>query len=273
METKKILQAIKKGENQTVDLRESFSQVFPKLIIGFANTTGGTIIVGVNSKKEIIGVKRDVDQIRLAILAAGRIAFPPIVPDVQAHKITGKNVITVVIKKIEVGDFHTFRGSLYARVGTSLKKFETVQLAEFLKKRSLNQDLSEAPDYESDAKKSEELQKETDFDKGLIESFDNQQQEIKKLDELEKEIDEDLRGSADSKPKTKRPGELNEHQKRCIEFLKKHKSIKTSKYRELNKVSSATAHSEIKQLVKSGYLKKDSSHRKAHYVLNKKKAS
>ena len=270
METKKILHAIKKGENQELDLKESFSPLFQKLMIGFANTTGGMIIIGVDSKKEITGVKMDVDQLRLTILSSGEAAFPPIVPDVQIHNIQGKKVITVEIQKAEEGNFHTFRGTIYARVGTSLRTFEAVQLADFLKKRQLHQDLSEMPDYKAEVKKAEEREKKNGLDEELIDS--DEEKELKRLNELEKKIDKGLISPTDRKPEAKRPDELNERQKKCIEFLKKHKSIKTSKYRELNKVSSAIARSDMKQLVKSGYLKKDGSHRKAHYVLNKEKA-
>ena len=271
METKKILDTIKKGENQELGLMESFSQLFPKLMIGFANTTGGMIIIGVNSKKEITGVKMDVDELRLAIMASGKAAFPPIVSDVHVHKIKGKDVITVKIPKTDEANFHTFRGTIYARVGTSLRRFEAVQLADFLKKRQLHQDLSEAPDYKKEVKKAEEREKKNGLDEEELIDPD-EEQELKRLNELEKKIDKGLISPADRKPEAKRPDELNERQKTCIEFLKKHKSIKTSKYRELNKVSSTIAHSEIKQLLKAGYLKKDSSHRKAHYVLNEEKA-
>ena len=62
--------------------------------------------------------------------------------------------------------------------------------------------------------------------------------------------------------------DLNKRQKKCIEFLKKQKSIKTKKYAELNNVSSGTALADIKELLKFGYIKKSGAYRGAYYVLN-----
>ncbi|MBU2590329.1 MAG: hypothetical protein KKB39_06220, partial [Nanoarchaeota archaeon] len=65
--------------------------------------------------------------------------------------------------------------------------------------------------------------------------------------------------------------DLNERQKKCIEFLKKYKSIKTKKYEELNNTSFGTAIAEITELLKFKYLKKVGSFRGAYYVLNEEK--
>ncbi len=61
---------------------------------------------------------------------------------------------------------------------------------------------------------------------------------------------------------------LNERQMKCIEFLKKHKSIKTKKYEEMNNTSFGTAIADIKELLKFKYIKKVGSYRGAYYVLN-----
>jgi len=62
--------------------------------------------------------------------------------------------------------------------------------------------------------------------------------------------------------------DLNERQKICIDFLKKHKSIKTKKYKEMNKISHGTAIADINELVQFKYIKKVGSYRGAYYVLN-----
>ena len=62
--------------------------------------------------------------------------------------------------------------------------------------------------------------------------------------------------------------DLNERQKKCVEFLKKHKSIKTRKYEKLNNTSFGTAIAEINELLKFKYIKKVGSYRGAYYVLN-----
>ncbi len=52
--------------------------------------------------------------------------------------------------------------------------------------------------------------------------------------------------------------------KKAINYLKKHKSIKTEIYAQINKVSRATAINEINELIYYGYLKKIGAYRGAY---------
>ncbi len=139
METDQLLEVIESGETQEVELKQSFhsSQDFSKLMSGFANTQGGMIIVGVNMKKSIIGVKEDTDKLQQKISAAAQAVSPPLVPDIQVHSIDGKKVVAIVIQKAIDSTFHTFQGAIYVRVGSTLKKFEGNQLVDFLRSKQI----------------------------------------------------------------------------------------------------------------------------------------
>jgi len=65
--------------------------------------------------------------------------------------------------------------------------------------------------------------------------------------------------------------DLNERQKRAINYLKKHKSLKAKTYAQINKVSHATAINEINELIYYGYIKKIGAYRGAYYILNEEK--
>ncbi|MBU2589479.1 MAG: ATP-binding protein, partial [Nanoarchaeota archaeon] len=134
METGQLLEVIESGETQEVELKQSFhsSQDLSKLICGFANTQGGMIIIGVNTKRTIIGVKEDVDELQQKISASAQAVSPPLVPDIQVHRIEGKKVIAIVVQKAIDSIFHTFHGAIYVKVGSTLKKFEGNQLVDFL---------------------------------------------------------------------------------------------------------------------------------------------
>ncbi|MEA3378671.1 MAG: ATP-binding protein [Nanoarchaeota archaeon] len=139
METDQILEVIESGETQEVELKQSFhsSQDFSKLMSGFANTQGGIIIVGVNAKKQIIGVKGDVDKLQQKISAAAQAVSPPLVPDIQVHSIEEKKIIAVVIQKAIDSTFHTFHGAINVKIGSTLKKFEGNQLVDFLRSKQI----------------------------------------------------------------------------------------------------------------------------------------
>lgn len=57
-----LLEELKKGENKTLEFKEKLpdSYTLVKTIIAFSNTSGGKLIIGVNDKREVIGLK-DID--------------------------------------------------------------------------------------------------------------------------------------------------------------------------------------------------------------------
>ncbi len=56
-----ILDEIRKGENKQLEFKEVFpsAQAIAKTVIAFSNTSGGKLIIGVNKKGEIVGIKED----------------------------------------------------------------------------------------------------------------------------------------------------------------------------------------------------------------------
>ena len=61
--------------------------------------------------------------------------------------------------------------------------------------------------------------------------------------------------------------DLSLRQKKALEYLKKQKSIKAHTYAEINKISHATAVSDLNELIDFKYLKKIGSYKGAYYVL------
>lgn len=71
--------------------------------------------------------------------------------------------------------------------------------------------------------------------------------------------------------KSLQTGRTLRREKKAVEFLKRHKSLKTKKYMELNNTSFGTAIADITELLKFKYVKKVGSYRGAYYVLNEDK--
>ena len=61
--------------------------------------------------------------------------------------------------------------------------------------------------------------------------------------------------------------DLNERQRKTIEFLRKNKSIKTAAYMKINDVSFGTARLDINEMIKLRYLEKVGTYRGAYYKL------
>lgn len=64
--------------------------------------------------------------------------------------------------------------------------------------------------------------------------------------------------------------DLNERQKKALEYLKRNKTIKSQTYEEINKVSHATAVNDLNEMIEFGYVKKIGAFRGAYYVLGYK---
>jgi ATP-dependent DNA helicase RecG len=65
--------------------------------------------------------------------------------------------------------------------------------------------------------------------------------------------------------------DLNEKQRKALDYLKRNKTLKSKTYEEINKVSHATAVSEINEMIEFGYLEKIGAYRGVYYILGDKK--
>ena len=180
MNKEQILKIIESGESQEVEFKESFhsSQDFSKIMCGFANTYGGIILLGINAKKEIIGIKEDIDKIQQKLSSSAQAVSPPILPAIETHEITNKKIIVVAIQRAIDNTFHTFQGIILAKVGSTLKKLEGNQIVDFLRSKQIlcfDETSSNAKIEDLDIKKIKEylnIRKQSDYFKShSIEDF------------------------------------------------------------------------------------------------------
>ncbi len=139
MDIDQVLRVIESGESQEVEFKESFhsSQDFSKIMCGFANTYGGVILIGVNNKKEVVGVKDNLDSLQQKISSSAQAVSPPIFPSIETHKIKGADVISIVIQQAIDNTFHSFQGVIYVRIGSTLRKIEGNQIVDFLRGKQI----------------------------------------------------------------------------------------------------------------------------------------
>lgn len=139
MDRSQILKIIELGESQEVEFKESFqsAQEFSKIMCGFANTYGGVLLVGVNRKKEVIGLAEDADMLQQKIAASAQAVSPPLVPSIEIHSIENKKIIVIIVQKAADGIFHTFQGVILVKIGSTLKKMEGNQIVDFLRAKQL----------------------------------------------------------------------------------------------------------------------------------------
>lgn len=96
--SKHIINLIKQGEHQTLDFKHSItdSKKIARAMVAFANTLGGTLLIGVKDNGSIVGI--DSEEEYYMIEAAAQMYCKPEMPfKVSKWNINGKTVLEVVI--------------------------------------------------------------------------------------------------------------------------------------------------------------------------------
>ena len=130
---------IEGGETQEVEFKQSFPGVedVAKIICGFANVSGGMFIIGVDNSGRINGIAANTDELQKKVsLAAQEIKSPPTISQAIIN-IEGKKILFVSVPKPGDNNFHTFKGVIYVRMGSTTQKLEGQSMLEFLRWRQL----------------------------------------------------------------------------------------------------------------------------------------
>ena len=116
----KILELVKKQESEILEFKPSLSQIkdIIETISAFSNTKGGSIIIGVDDKRNIIGV--DVGKKTIESLAnkIKQNTDPQIYPSISVEYINGKNVVIIEVKESKSKPVFAI-DRVYKRVGKS----------------------------------------------------------------------------------------------------------------------------------------------------------
>ncbi|MDD5820691.1 MAG: ATP-binding protein, partial [Prevotella sp.] len=117
-----------KSESQTIEYKESWHDEYLKWICGFANAQGGTLYIGVNDDKQVVGVKNakrlmeDIPNMvkdRMGILI-----------DVNLLESHGKEYLQLITSSSP--NPISIRGKYYYRTGSTLQELRGTALDQFL---------------------------------------------------------------------------------------------------------------------------------------------
>lgn len=132
MEIEKLLE---QAESKTLEFKNDLSSLGPilKTIVAFANTAGGTLIVGRSPKGELVGVE---DIFKAEEKLANAIAdsiHPPIFPEIEISTLGGKNLLVVRVAHWR-GPFYLKKSGIpngvYVRLGSTSRPAGSELLAE-----------------------------------------------------------------------------------------------------------------------------------------------
>lgn len=139
MEIEKIKELVKHPESSDLEFKESLhsQQDISEIICAFANTEGGVIMIGVDKKGNVIGLKKDADEVQQKLSACGQSVSPAPLMDVNTAIIDGKIIVFARIHKADSNNFHMYKNVVFIRRGSTTLKLDGSSMVEFLKTRQI----------------------------------------------------------------------------------------------------------------------------------------
>jgi ATP-dependent DNA helicase RecG len=123
---------LKKPESETLEFKGTFDKdQIGKTICSLLNGNGGQLVLGINEKKEIIGIKatektaKGIDDLLINAI----IPEPAVSVDIQEYK--KKKIIFINVRR-GTNQPYIFKGAVFFRIGTSTRKATSEQLAELI---------------------------------------------------------------------------------------------------------------------------------------------
>jgi len=129
MDEKEVKKAIESGENQKIEFKEKFDNETIETVVAFANSDGGTILIGVNNKGEIKGVSIGKETLKEWINKISQSIEPTSIPEIEIYKIGSKDVVEITIKESPLKPI-SYKGISYLRVKNSNRKLSSKEVAD-----------------------------------------------------------------------------------------------------------------------------------------------
>ena len=115
MKPSELSNIIKLGENEQVEFKSSFNDETIESLVAFANTKGGTVIIGVNDDGIITGVNVGKETIPKWINEIKQKTQPAIIPDIEVVAIKEYNTIVIKVSEFPVKPL-SFKGRYFKRI-------------------------------------------------------------------------------------------------------------------------------------------------------------
>lgn len=115
MKPSELSNIIKLGENEQVEFKSSFNDETIESLVAFANTKGGTVIIGVNDDGVITGVNVGKETIPKWINEIKQKTQPAIIPDIEVVAIKEYNTVVIKVSEFPVKPL-SFKGRYFKRI-------------------------------------------------------------------------------------------------------------------------------------------------------------
>ncbi|WP_297421920.1 RNA-binding domain-containing protein [Clostridium sp.] len=142
-----LLEVVNNGENFYIEFKEEQikSKDLGEEIVAFANSEGGTILIGVSDDKRILGVDDSKIEEKIMNICRNNV-IPNIVPNFEIVNIDSKKIVVLTIPKGLSKPYSTVDNKYYIRVGTTKRIASREELLRLFEGNgSLHFDISPVP--------------------------------------------------------------------------------------------------------------------------------
>jgi len=142
-----IQQLVLQGESQTLEFKTSFDRASIETLVAFANTEGGTLLIGVSDAGSVSGITLGKEILNEWLGQIKSATNPALIPDTAAHTEQGKTVVAIRMGEFPVKPVNT-RGRYYKRVASSNHQLVLGEISDlYLQSLQLSWDAYEAQGY------------------------------------------------------------------------------------------------------------------------------
>lgn len=129
MNQEEMRKLIKKGEGQTIEFKENFDKETVETAGAFANTKGGTILIGIDDTGIVKGIQMGKETLKDWANQIAQSTEPRVIPEIEHGEIEKKIVAMIQIKEFPIKPV-SIRGRCFRRVGTSNRIMTSQEIAQ-----------------------------------------------------------------------------------------------------------------------------------------------
>lgn len=138
------------GESQTVEFKTSFDKASIESLVAFANSQGGTVLIGVTDAGAVNGITLGKETLNEWLGQIKSSTSPALIPDIAAHAEQGKTVVVIRMSEFPVKPVNT-KGRYFKRVASSNHQLSSGEIADlYVQSLQLSWDAYEARGYTID---------------------------------------------------------------------------------------------------------------------------
>ena len=144
-------------EGKTLEFKENTQSMHKILqtVIAFANTAGGTIVIGIKDKtKEVIGIQDVLKEEERVASAIADSIVPLIAPTFQFHTWRNRDILIISVAYTPAPYYLKSKGmekSVYIRLGSSNRVADQTTIAE-IQRLAIHQSFDELPNFQANQK-------------------------------------------------------------------------------------------------------------------------